>query len=383
MTPPNESAAAPEMELHRTDSGTLQVRLAGGWRLGADAPTGDELDEELARQPALERLTFDTADLGSWDSSLLTFLRKVRRESDRQGLETEDGGLPDGVRRMLALATASPETPEARRDSEKPSAVARLGKWAIGTWRSAADLLSFVGEVTLAVSRFFTGRARWRRSDLALVLQETGPQALPIVGLLAFLIGLILAYVGATQLERFGAEVYVADLVSIGMAREMGAVMTAILMAGRTGASFAAQLGTMQVNEEIDALKTLGFSEIEFLVLPRLLALWVMMPLLYLYSLVLGILGGGLVAATALDLGALQYLEQTRSALSLEDCGVGLVKATLFGGLVAIAGCLRGIRSGRSSAAVGTSTTSAVVTGIMWVVVADAALDVVFNILGV
>lgn len=382
MTTTNEHATPPELELRRAASGTLSIRLAGSWLAGA-APNGDAVEDELARQPPVEKLCFDTADLGSWDSGLLTFLQRVLRSSGRQGIETDDQGLPEGVRRMLALAAGSPESPQARRPSAPSSALARLGTVAIGIVRSAADVLSFVGEVTLAFFLLLGGRARFRRSDLALALQETGPQALPIVGLLSFLFGLILAYVGATQLQRFGAEVYVADLVSIGMAREMGAVMTAIIMAGRTGAAFAAQLGTMQVNEEVDALKTLGFSDVEFLVLPRFLALWLMMPLLYVYSVLLGILGGALVAAAALDLGALQYFEQTRNALSLEHCGVGLVKATLFGALVALAGCLRGIRSGRSSAAVGTSTTSAVVTAIVWIIATDAVLDVVFDVIGV
>ena len=188
--------------------------------------------------------------------------------------------------------------------------------------------------------------------------------------------------VGAIQLRQFGAQIYIADLVAIGMAREMGAMMAAIIMAGRTGAAFAAQLGTMQVNEEIDALKTLGLSPMEFLVLPRMLALAVMMPLLAIYADLLGMLGGAAVGLGMLDLGAAEYYARTAEAVSLADVAAGLIKASVFGVLVAVAGCLRGIQCGRSSAAVGAATTSAVVTGIVFIIVSDATMTVLFDILG-
>lgn len=188
---------------------------------------------------------------------------------------------------------------------------------------------------------------------------------------------------GAVQLRQFGAQIYVADLVGLAMAREMGPMMAAIIVAGRTGAAFAAQLGTMQVNEEIDAFKTLGIPPMEFLVMPRMLALMLMMPLLTLYANLVGILGGAVVGIGMLDLGVLQYYYQTQSAVTLLDFGTGLIKSILFGALVAIAGCLRGIQCGRSSAAVGIAATSAVVTGIVCVIVTDAIFAVLFNVLGI
>ena len=197
------------------------------------------------------------------------------------------------------------------------------------------------------------------------------------------LIGLILAFVGAVQLEMFGAQIYVANLVGLGMAREMGAMMTGIIMAGRTGAAFAAQIGTMQVNEEIDALQTMGISPMDFLVMPRMIALIVMMPLLCLYANFMGILGGMFVGMSMLDISFAQYLEQTRSAIDMTDFSLGLVKSIVFGIIVAMSGCLRGIQCGRSSTAVGNAATSAVVTGIVMIVIFDSLLTVIYSFLGI
>jgi phospholipid/cholesterol/gamma-HCH transport system permease protein len=260
--------------------------------------------------------------------------------------------------------------------------VARLGAGVIAIGGETSRMLAFVGEAVLAFLALLRGRARFQTSDLALIIQECGPRALPIVTLISFLVGVILAFVGAVQLRQFGAQIYVADLVGIAMAQEMGAMMTAIIMAGRTGAAFAAQLGTMQVNEEVDALVTMGISPMQFLVLPRMLALVTMLPLLTLYADVIGILGGAAVGVGMLKLTPLQYLDETRAALSLTDFAMGLIKGSVFGVLVAIAGCLRGMECGRSSAAVGLAATSAVVTGIVLIIVSDAVLTLIYNVLG-
>jgi phospholipid/cholesterol/gamma-HCH transport system permease protein len=219
--------------------------------------------------------------------------------------------------------------------------------------------------------------------DLTLTIQECGARALPIVSLISMLVGMILAFVGAVQLQMFGAEIYVANLVGIAMVRVMGAVMTGIIMAGRTGGAFAAQLGTMEVNEEIDALRTLGISPMEFLVLPRMLGLALMMPLLCLYADLMGILGGLIVGVGMLDLTLMQYFLQTRNALGLNHLLIGLFQGAVFGILVALAGCLRGMQCGRSAAAVGDASTSAVVTGIVSIIVATALVTIVCNVLGI
>ncbi|MBT5007608.1 MAG: ABC transporter permease, partial [Halieaceae bacterium] len=194
--------------------------------------------------------------------------------------------------------------------------------------------------------------------------------------------GMILAYLGAVQLQQFGAEVYVADLVVIGMLREMGVLMAAIVMAGRTGAAYAAQLGTMQANEEIDAIRTMGISPMEFLVVPRMLALVVAMPLLTLYANLLGIIGGGIVSG-GLGVTPLMYISEGETALQLSHLSVGLIKSVVFGVLIAVAGCRSGINSGRSSAAVGQAATQAVVTAIVYLIVADAAINILFQQVGI
>jgi phospholipid/cholesterol/gamma-HCH transport system permease protein len=205
----------------------------------------------------------------------------------------------------------------------------------------------------------------------------------PIVSLISFLVGLILAFVGIVQLKLFGAQIFVADLVGIAMVREMGAIMTGIIMAGRTGAAFAAQLGTMQVNEEIDALKTLGIAPMEFLVLPRMLALTLMMPFLCLYANLMGILGGWVVAVPLYGLNPIQYFSRTMEAVGLNDLFIGLFMSLVFGVLVALAGCLRGIQCGRSASAVGDAATSAVVTGIVAIIIATAVITVLCDVLGI
>jgi phospholipid/cholesterol/gamma-HCH transport system permease protein len=370
------------LEVGRPSGDTLVLRLSGAWTMRERLPSVDAVERELEAGAGVRRLVFDAERLAEWDSVLLTFLLRVSADAERRGIAASRAGLPEGVRRLLALATAVPERRDTGAPAPPPSWLARVGLATLSGGRDAAATLRFVGEVSLAFTRSVLGRARYRRSDLLLILQEVGAQALPIVSLISFLVGVILAYVGAVQLRQFGAQIYVADLVGIGMTREMGAMMAAVIMAGRTGAAFAAQLGTMQVNEEIDALATLGISPIEFLVLPRMLALAVMMPLLCLYADLLGLLGGMAVGVGMLDLGVVEYVTRTASAIGIADGVAGLLKASVFGVLIALAGCLRGMQCGRSSAAVGAATTSAVVTGIVLIIVSDALTTVIFDLVG-
>ncbi|MEM7023791.1 MAG: ABC transporter permease, partial [Pseudomonadota bacterium] len=244
-------------------------------------------------------------------------------------------------------------------------------------------VIRFIGEVTQAFGRMLLGRARFRHSDLFAIMQEVGVNAFPIISLISFLVGVILAFMGAIQLTQFGAQIFVANLVGIGMAREMAAMMVGIILAGRTGAAFAAELGTMQVNEEIDALSTIGLSPMEFLVVPRMLALIVMTPLLCVYANLMGILGGAMIGVTMLDLPPITYFQQTQDAIRLTDFAGGLVKAAVYGAVVAVVGCLRGLQCGRSSAAVGLAATSAVVTSIVFIILSMAVLTVTYNVLGI
>ncbi|UCF93537.1 MAG: ABC transporter permease [Desulfobacterales bacterium] len=371
------------LKVSRPADGTLLLQLRGSWKIGQPIPGADEVQRQLEAGSGIKRISFDAQELTSWDSGLLTFLIKIMDRGAQAKIDIDKEGLPQGVKRLLNLASAVPERKGARRAVVREPLLARIGVSALALGRSVAEFLEFLGEAFLAFSRLFAGKARFQRSDLYLIIQECGAQALPIVSLISLLVGLILAFVGAVQLLMFGAQIYVANLVGIAMVRVMGAIMTGIIMAGRTGAAFAAQLGTMQVNEEIDALKTLGISPMEFLVLPRMLALFLMMPLLCLYADLMGILGGLIVGVGMLDIGFIQYLHQTRAALNLNHFWIGLFQAGVFGVLVALAGCLRGIQCGRSASAVGDAATSAVVTGIVSIIVATAIITVVCNVLGI
>src|SRR6266446_589848 len=370
------------LDVTRPTTETLCVRLTRTWTMHAALPSIAEVQVQYEALPGGQRLSFETPDLAGWDSTLLTFLLKLQEICAQRQVEFDPTGLPQGVQRLLALATAVPERQDARREVVRESLLVRLGQGVLTAVESSHRLLTFLGQVALAFVQFIRGRARFRGVDLALLMQECGAQALPIVSLISFLVGLILAFVGAVQLRPFGAQIYVANLVGLGMAREMGALMTGIIMAGRTGAAFAAQLGTMTVNQEIDALRTMGLNPMEFLVVPRMLALVLMVPLLCLYADLVGILGGAVVGVGMLNLGPVQYYQQTLYILQLRDFVLGLIKGAVFGILIALAGCLRGMQSGRSASAVGTAATSAVVTGIVWIIVSDAVLTVIYDILG-
>jgi phospholipid/cholesterol/gamma-HCH transport system permease protein len=371
------------VSLDRRPGGALEVRLSGAWGLHEGLPPFDRVRQDLEQEPPPTKVLFDLSDLDSWDSAVLSFLVRVEELCAERGIATDRSGLPDGLERLLALAEAVPETKDARADKEAPSLLENVGEKAIDVAEGGHGMVSFLGEMTMALGRMLRGRARFRRVDLVLLIQDCGVSALPIVTLISFLVGMILAFVGAVQLEQFGAQIYVANLVGIAMAREMGPMMAGIIMAGRTGAAFAAQIGTMQVNQEIDALRTMGLPPIEFLVLPRMIALCLMMPLLCIFADFVGMIGGGLVAVGMLDLPPIVYFDQASNAVTLRDFIGGLVKASVFGVLVAFAGCLRGIECGASASAVGDATTSAVVTAIVLIIVADALFTVVFNVIGV
>ena len=367
----------------QASDGTLLIQIKGDWKIGNPLPSADEVGKKLTAGARVERVGFDTNELKAWDSGLLTFLIKVKKFCDQKNVRLDSEALPEGAKRLLTMATTVPERKGARKESQKEFFLSLFGGKVIDFFRTASEMIAFVGEATIAFAKFLVGKATFRRSDLFLLLQECGAQALPVVSLISVLLGLILGFVGAIQLKMFGAQIFVADVVAIGMVRVMGAIMTGIIMAGRTGAAFAAQLGTMEVNEEIDALKTLGISPMEFLVLPRMIALVIMMPLLCVYSDLLGILGGLIVGIGMLDLGLREYLNRTQEALNLTTFGIGIFHSAVFGVLVALSGCLRGMQRGRSASAVGYAATSAVVTSIVAIIVATAIITYVCQVLGI
>ena len=372
-----------QLNLQFPSPDNLHVVLAGTWLLADSLPSPNDIALQLQSRRDVHRISFDGRAITQWDSRLLIFLARVYQLADEHRIDIDPGGLPDGARRMMKLATAVPPKEDTSKHSEHPHILERIGLSSLSMWRAAPEMLHFLGEVTLSFGRLFRGTAQFRRSDLMLIIEDVGPHALPIVTLISFLVGLIVAYMGAVQLAQFGAQIYIANLVSLGMTREMGALMTGIIMAGRTGAAYAAQLGTMQVNEEIDAFRTLGFNPIDFLVLPRMLALIVMMPLLVLYAGIVGITAGMFVSVTAFDISTFEYYQQTVRSMEWTHIWVGVIKGTVYGMLIAFAGCLRGMQCGRSAQAVGEATTSAVVTGILFIVIAASLLTILFQELGI
>ncbi len=360
---------------------TLMVRLSGRWHLSRDLPPANLVIPELQKQPTPKRLSYDTAALTEWDSGLVSFLIEVEEICRQRNIKEDREGLPAGLRRLIELAEAVPEKEGARSQEKRIPLLQRVGDWTLSYSVAMADFLGFFGDLSLAMAKFVRGKARYRGIDLMEVVQECGPNAVGIVCLISFLVGIILAFMGAVQLSQFGAAIYVADLVGIGMVRDMGAMMTAIIMSGRTGAAFAAKLGTMKVTQEIDALTTMGISPMEFLVLPRVLALLMMMPLLCLFADFVGIAGGAFVGVVMLDLSLRLYIRETISTLTFVNFVGGLVKGTTYGGLIGLAGCLRGFQCGDSSSAVGDAATAAVVMSIVLVVAACGVFAVAFNYL--
>jgi len=372
-----------QVTLARRDGSITALEFTGTWVHGAKVEPVEQVIKALGTSPKPHRLLLQSRNLGAWDSRLPTYLIKILDYCRQQGIEADSSGLPEGVQGLLRLARAVPERAGARRTAQPTPMLAEIGKAVLNGFKDAKGLVGFIGEVILAGGTLLRRQARFRWVDLLLCIQETGPGALAIVTLISLLVGLILAFVGAVQLAMFGAQIYIADLVGLGTVREMGALMTAVIMSGRTGAAYAAQLGTMNVNSEIDALKTMGISPMEFLVLPRMLALIVMMPLLGLYADFMGILGGALVTVSAFDVSLVQYYNETRRAVHLPDFGIGIVKCLVFAALIATAGCMRGMQCGRSASAVGDAATAAVVNSIVYIVVADSLITLICNRLGI
>jgi len=366
-----------------TDTNTLAVRVSGDWLLAADLPRAENVLELLREEPGPEAVTFDTRELGDWDTGLITALITIYRAADINDIRFDDGGLPEGARRLIKLAFTVKEREGARREIRHKPFLEQVGESVLEVWNRGRLLLTFTGELTMSLGRFFRGTATYLRSDLMQYIQDAGAKAFPIVSVISFLTGMIFAFVGLIQLNMFGAGIYTADLVAVAMVREMSAIMTGIIMAGRTGAAYAAQIGTMKVNEEVDALKTLGMDPIDFLVTPRVIALVIMMPLLTMYASLMGILGGTAVGVIMLDISLVQYIAQTVSAVNLESLFGGLFKSIVYGGLVALAGCQQGMACGKSAMAVGESTTRAVVMGIVLIVVSASVLTVIFINLGI
>lgn len=374
---PDAQADAHARVATREEGDQLVVTLQGRWRITESRPAWTWSRGRTRPR----RVRLEVAGLDKWDSSLLLFLFDLQQWCRIEGIHCNLEELPDKMRRMLGQLSRSHETSVPFDRSE--NFFTTVGLATEDAYLKAKEISAFVGECVLSLVRLAKNPAKFRWRDCLDEMQQCGAMALPIVSLISFLVGLTLAYTGALILRQYGGDIYVADLVGMSMVREMGAMMTAIVLAGRTGAAFAAHLGNMKANEEIDAFTTLGISPIDFLVLPRLVALFLMMPLLALYANCLGIVGGMLIARTLLSIPPAAYWVEMLTIVDMSDVMSGVIKAASFGLIVGLAGCLRGLQAERSAAGVGRAATSAVVTAILFIIVADAVFAVLFNIFGI
>lgn len=389
-TPP---AVPPARAEARRFGDELQVALSGRWKITEErpqwrdivlgskngAPHGEVSVGKNGALPKRVKLALDNVE--HWDSSLPLFVLEARRWCEAAGAQLDESALPPRGRALLEQIVKA--TPACEAASERaPGLFTATGLMTGHLLKQVRVISNFVGEVTLGLLGLVKRPDKFRWRDCLGEMQQCGAMALPIVGLIGLLVGLTLAYTAAVLLRQFGADIYVSDFVGLVMAREMGPVMTAIVLAGRTGAAFAATIGNMKANEEIDALETLGLKAVEFLALPRMIALALMMPLLTLYANVLGMIGGMIVALGILEIPPTAYWVEMQTAVGLSDVGSGLVKSATFGLIVGLSGCLRGLQAERSAAGVGQAATSAVVTAILLIIVADSLYAVIFNILG-
>lgn len=365
---------SPNLTISETDSGVISFTLSGHWTDEISLDNRRLLQEKTDGSNRIIKLI--AGEDFHWDQYLATFIYSLSLQLKETGNRLDITRMPKGLQDIVQLANAITPNKSVQQGPRQPFAPFSQ------TLTNFYETTAFIGEMTLSLLRLLTFRSHMRFTDAISAFRQAGPQALGIISLISLLVGMILAYLGMIQLQQFGAEVYIANLVGLGMVREMGPLMTAVIMAGRTGAAWAAELGAMKVNEEVDALTTMGIRPIDFLVMPRLLAMVIMMPLLCIYSYALGMLGGGIVAL-GMDMTARMYLYQLMLSFGPVDMIVGCFKGLVFGILITLAGCQAGMGCGSSSAAVGQATTRAVVTAIVFFVVADAGMNILFFHLGI
>jgi len=368
-----------QLTVERSLDATVLVRIAGRWHLCGDLAVPHAVDGAIAGPPLARLLTFDTSALAGWDSALAVVVGRILDLCRGSSVPADTSGLPAGLQRLLALSTAVTAQPPPAA-APRMSLVARVGMRAIERWRTTLLVLKFVGELSYSLLRLVARRARVRPRDLLAEIEIASVRSFPIVAVVSFLLGLILAFVGAVTLRQFGATLYVANVVTIAMVRELGPIMTAIVMAGRNGSAYAAQLGTMKVTQEIDALTTMALPPSDFLVLPRALALTLMMPLLVVYGDFIALGAGGVVFGASGG-SITTYAVQAKGAITLTTFWIGFVKSIVFGMVVALCGCIAGLRASKSAAAVGEAATAAVVSAIVSIIALDGVFAVLLNIL--
>ena len=360
---------------------TLELVLSGDY-LNFDDETALSTLLMTAQQKSIQNIQVNASELKQWDSSLVVVLYRLTALSKSQKKQLKLIDVPKNLERLINLALAVDRKPSLPSSPKLPW-LESLGGFGYDIWQSTKKGLGFIGQCLASFRRFIFSKAIMRQVDFLFALQDCSYKAIGIVSLVSFMVGLILAFVGAIQLKTFGAQIYVASLVAIGMTRIMGAIMVGIIMAGRTGASYAATIGTMQVNEEIDALKTMGIPTTDFLVLPRIMALTIATPILVILADLMGIIGGATVGILMLDISAPEYYKYTINALDLTNFLVGVFHGLVFGIVISLCGCYFGVYCGRNADSVGRATTQAVVSAIVWMIVVTGIITVIFEVLGI
>lgn len=376
-------AAVPATFALAEEEGSIVLRAAGEWLVA----TAAALDEQLRRLdiPRGRPVTLDLAAVERLDTAGAWLVLRTEHDLAAHGNAVEIKNLHAEFAPLLAQLRAGGMLQPARHPRPPHHTligfIARIGEITLGLFARGYSILSFFGLVSITIGGLVRHPRRLRVTPVVAQMEQTGVNALPIVGLLSFLIGIVLAYQGADQLRRFGAEIYTVDLLGVGVLRELGVLMTAIIVAGRSGSAFTAQIGTMRVNEEVDALRTLGLDPVEVLVTPRLIALLVTLPMLTLFSDFMGLLGGALMAWSSLDITIPQFLAELRYALGNWTFWIGLIKAPFFAVIIALIGCYEGFQVSRSAESVGRLTTLSVVEAIFLVIVVDAGFSILFSLL--
>ena len=368
-----------------TEDDTLVLRAGGVWVVAKIAAL-DQLVAEFDGNVSSSGVQIDLSEVSQLDTSGAMLFYQMAKAFEGQGAKVTYTGVSESHQPLLELVDAAEREPH---DVELPPEntfvlmVERVGKSVFEALAEGAALLNFFGMTIVKLLQAFKNPRRLRFVSLVHQIEQTGLNAVPIVALLSFLIGLVLAYQGADQLRQFGAEIFTVNLLAVSVLREIGVLLTAIMVAGRSGSAFTAQIGTMKVNEEVDAMQTLGLDPIEVLVLPRVNALLITLPLLAFIADLSGLLGGAVMSLSSLDLNIVQFMRQLEEAVSLKNFLVGMVKAPVFAFLIAMVGCYEGLRVSGSAESVGRMTTKSVVEAIFLVIVADAVFSIVFAVLGI
>lgn len=362
------------------DDNKLFITLCGDY-FGCE-PSVSKKVVDLASSKKIQVISVDARQLGGWDSTLVVILYGLAKIARQKTVLFDLESLPKNLRQLIHLAMEVDRKPEKNRNIRRPF-FELVGSWGINIFTSATKGLQFLQQTIHSISRLFFGRAIMRRVDFLFAMEDCSYKAVGIVSLVSFMVGLILAFVGAIQLKTFGAQIYVASLVTIGMIRIMGAIMVGIIMAGRTGASYAATIGTMQVNEEVDALKTMGIPIADFLVLPRTIALVIAMPFLTILADIMGMIGGAAVGVLMLGISVPEYYKYSIEAFSLDNFMVGIFHGFVFGLIISVCGCYYGVNSGRNADSVGFATTRAVVSSIVWMIVLTGFITLILEALGI